>query len=278
MPKFEIEVRAEGQHCFDRRDKTAHVVTGSLRAEQRENPSVDEAMAFHAQLDLASSKLDVDLKALRLCLCAHIEALGAYWYEIDERGEPELVSSTVPQHFISEDRGLLAPRQIHPTNNFLVERRRPVRREYLQLAWDHWDQSMTTSMHHLKFLSLVMALETLFNPGGSEIKYRVARSMAVLLGRDKQRAEDIYEATKLAYDARSQLVHTGRTDKAKKIWLWSVTHQVNRAINKLMLLDLPKETVAEILTRMAFGDADRVTYDKVHMLPEGRDWLKEPRR
>jgi hypothetical protein len=224
-------------------------------------------MGTHRHLDELVVKLERDIRALRLYLCGQIEILGAYWYEMGEKDNPEMVSATVTQRTIDQAGEAVSQRDIKPLNDFLAKRRQPLNHEYIQLAWDHWDQSMGTKPEHLEFLSLVMSLEALFNVSQTDLRYRVARSMAVLLGHDSEHSEDIYGQTKDAYDIRSRLVHTGKSDKLKEFWMWSFRHDVNRAIRRLIELDLPKDTVSEILTRLPFGVGDKITRGSISVLP-----------
>ena len=47
--------------------------------------------------------------------------------------------------------------------------------------------------------------------GNAELNYRLARSLAVLLGKDKDESKDIFEKCKKIYNARSKYLHEGQT-------------------------------------------------------------------
>jgi hypothetical protein len=119
-------------------------------------------------------------------------------------------------------------------------------------------------------------LEALFNVGQTDLRYRVARAMAVLLGQWMHSSETLFEVTKQAYDLRSRLVHTGKAD-LKGFHVDTLRRYVHWAILKMIEVDLPKETVAEILTRLAFGQADSITHRSTKVLRE-RDWWAKFRR
>lgn len=95
-------------------------------------------------------------------------------------------------------------------SHFIAEYHYPPKREYVQLAFDNWDLSNYFMPKQPQFLPLVMALEILFNPGRSEIRYRVSRSMAVLLGKNREKSVDLEKEVKCLYDLRSELVHSGK--------------------------------------------------------------------
>ena len=96
-------------------------------------------------------------------------------------------------------------------NAFLGGTSLPLKPDYLQTALEHWEESLRSTKRHIEFLSLMMALETLFNVGAQDIRYRISRSVAVLLGDDAEDSEYIFESTREAYDVRSKLVLLART-------------------------------------------------------------------
>ena len=100
----------------------------------------------------------------------------------------------------------------------------------------------------------MMAIEVLFNVGQHDIRYRIARSVAVLLGEDKERADFYFDRVREAYDFRSQLVHTGKTKGLNRIDIWFLRSLVRRAIAALIELDMAKDKVADALTKLGFGD------------------------
>jgi hypothetical protein len=101
-----------------------------------------------------------------------------------------------------------------------------------------------------------MSLEVLFNLGQHDVRYRVSRSLAVLLGKDEEQSEYIFEEAKKAYDLRSKLVHTGKATGLESFWRWHFRHTVRDAIVRLIEIDLPKEKVSDALTKLAFGQGE----------------------
>jgi hypothetical protein len=246
------ECRIENGHGY--------VVTASVRIPYEADPKDpygENALRFHHNLELLTEGAARDLRALNLYLGVHAGLFDYYWYVQD--GETQL-----PIHSTSSDKPVqraawrVEPREIPAINAFVRRMRKPLTRDYIRLAWDHWEHAFVAGPIHMELLSLVMALEALFNVGQTDLRYRVARSMAVLLGESPDGSEYVFDAIKDAYDLRSKLVHTGKAD-LKNLWIDSLRTYVRRAILKLIDLDLPKEDVAEILTRMGFGAAYEIT-------------------
>ena len=98
------------------------------------------------------------------------------------------------------------------------------------------------------------ALEALFNTGRSELRYRIARSAAVLLGTDVVRSRRIFRDVRDAYDFRSKVRHTGDTSGVEKLFLWSLSRHVTDAVQTCWHLDLEKKVLADSLSESAFGD------------------------
>jgi|SRR5678815_4881102 hypothetical protein len=107
---------------------------------------------------------------------------------------------------------------------------RPLKHEYIK---DHWDESFTAHQAHIEFLQLMMALEVLFNVGQHDIRYRIARSAAVLLGENRAHAEFIYDTIREAYNLRSQLVHAGKSKDLNMLNVALLRALVQRAITDL---------------------------------------------
>lgn len=278
LPKIEIVVRAEQQHCFDRGDKTAHLITATVDLPFTE-PSADDALVDHYRtLDPLVDRLHADIRSIRLFLCSDIKMVGAYWYRLDQRMRPEMIASEVIQHPVTFGGTSVNNRIAPKLNAFIADRRTPLKRDYLKLAWDHWDQSFGTFPEHREFLSLMTSLEAMFNIGEAELKYRIARSMAVLLGSDLEESDEIFDAIKKAYDIRSRLIHTGNTDRLKELWVWSLRGRVNEALRKLIELNVDKTALSELLTRLPFGLASSLTTERVARMLAARNNARNENR
>ena len=118
---------------------------------------------------------------------------------------------------MKKKQGTISAGIVEESNELIDRLRKPSKHEYIKLAWDHWDQSFRVPLEDLEFLQLMMAIEVLFNVRQHDIRYRIARSVAVLLGEDKGRADFYYDSVREAYDFRSQLVHTGKTKRLNRI-------------------------------------------------------------
>jgi hypothetical protein len=249
LPKSEIEVAVESCEVVPRENLVGHVVVG--RTEMADDTD-DAFVKTHKALGSLEKPLEDVLRLIGLVCCAQVDMPVRYWWSYRD-GKPQMELGMGKQSTIRELPATVSPASARDINAFTSRVRLPIKPDYIQLALDHWDESLSMHTKHLEFLSLMMALEALFNVGAQDIRYRVSRSVAVLLGQDEEASDHIFDAVKEAYDVRSKLVHTGSAVGVKKVWMWSLRHIVRDSIIRLQELNLPKDEVSRLLTRRGFG-------------------------
>jgi hypothetical protein len=132
----------------------------------------------------------------------------------------------------------------------------PFQYDFLQLAFDSFNLSYETNIPNLLFLSLMMSMEALFNPGSSEIAFQISRNAAVLLGKDKNDAEQIFKNMKKLYGKRSNIVHGSKTKENKKISkedIIGLREYVRQSIKEIYFIGKDKDEVIDILNSCGFG-------------------------
>jgi hypothetical protein len=98
----------------------------------------------------------------------------------------------------------------------------------------------------------MIATEVLFNDGSYELKYRITRGMAVLLGTNKNECHEIYSNMKKLYDKRSGLVHTGKAAISTTDVIL-LRHYLRNSIKELLRLRLSKTELSKKLMENGFG-------------------------
>ena len=78
----------------------------------------------------------------------------------------------------------LGDTEIANAQSFLENNEIPFEKPQIQLAFETFELSYESHSLGLAFLSLMISLETLLNPSGHELRYRVSRNTAVLLGKN----------------------------------------------------------------------------------------------
>lgn len=142
--------------------------------------------------------------------------------------------------------------EIPKLQDFLKNTEMPFR-DYIQLAFDNFESSYELHLRDTSFLSLMNGLEALFNPGKGEIRYRLSRNCAVLLGKDKQGTTEIFRNVKGLYDLRSSIVH-GTRRNVEEGELNMLRGYLRESIKRLLGINKPKEEVLGILNESGFGE------------------------
>lgn len=86
--------------------------------------------------------------------------------------------------------------------------------EYLRLAFSSFIECYNIEDEKLKFLMLIICLESIFNKSSKEpIMHIISRHAALTITRDKQAFHDTVKQVKFLYDLRSWIVHGKDDDK-----------------------------------------------------------------
>ncbi|MEM3844532.1 MAG: HEPN domain-containing protein [Candidatus Parvarchaeota archaeon] len=105
--------------------------------------------------------------------------------------------------------------EVEAINNFISENKLPFNDGALQLALESYELSYYTTNPGLSFISSVVAIESLLNPGKGEVSYRVSRNLAALLGKDLPSSVKLYKKMKKFYSIRSSIAHGAKSEGIK---------------------------------------------------------------
>jgi hypothetical protein len=141
---------------------------------------------------------------------------------------------------------------------FAQSRRLPFDRPYLELAFGNFELSYAVADHKLSFLSLMIGLEALLNPSSQELRHRLSRNGAVLLGHDLEESRKIYSDLKRLYDKRSTLVHVG-DEKIDRNDILQLRHYLRDSIKKVSEFAEGKDQLIERLNLLGFGQGHELT-------------------
>lgn len=249
LPRHEIEFRIDLHHsCLDEEGKAAYVVTSAFRAAPDDGEGLPPSHRTR-ELDAA---LEETVALLRLFKDGGVDVVASYVYQVQDR-VAELVSSTTSFDTIGYDPYVLAGDEVRSLNEFLRRWRLPFPLPYLRLAHQQFEQSYWASATALQFLSLMIALEVLFNPGPQELRYRISREVAIVLGDTPGEAESIFRSVQSLYDKRSLLVHSGKAETLTADDVKLLRDYIRRSIVALAGLGIPKDEMVSEINRLGFG-------------------------
>lgn len=128
----------------------------------------------------------------------------------------------------------------------------PFSQDYINLCHENFELSYNVSNYSLAFLSLVTALEVLFNDGEGGATYKLARSTAALLAKDSQEFDKIYKDMKGLYSKRSRAVHRGIGKDISGEDILHVRDYVRRAILAANAINKNKNDLLDYLNQVGF--------------------------
>ncbi len=112
-------------------------------------------------------------------------------------------------------------------------------------------EAYRTGNPDIAFILRITILEMLIE-GNAELSFRLSRSVAVLLGKNRDDSSEIYEKCKKMYSARSTFLHDGSSSKIKKEYGLLALDYSRRVIANLLNRDLKE--VRNTLEVCGFGD------------------------
>lgn len=204
--------------------------------------------------DAVSKYLNDKVTKLRLLREGSIRISLECYFELDEDGFREFKGgseSTLPcEHRLYE---LTGSSEIDLANTFLKSLSIAKLPKYLRFALSNFEQSYEVTHKEFEYLSLMIALEALLNDGKSELRLRISRGCAVLLGHTIDESQEIFKNSRDLYDKRSVLVHTGDGSKVTELDVLSLKDIVRRSLKKSLELNLPKQELSKLLMESGFG-------------------------
>jgi len=180
------------------------------------------------------------------------------YYEVDGQIESFITRystwhiSNTRFHFNEDDQHLL---------NKLNKRNFPFKKNFIQLSFENYEDSYEAQHPILSFMSLMIAMEALFNPGSYELRYRISRNCAVLLGKSKEESLKIFSQLKTIYDIRSRIIHSGNQSEFDNEYISILRHYVREAIKMMIFIDEDKDVTLSKLNTLGFGEIEN--YDSV---------------
>lgn len=193
------------------------------------------------------------VRLLRLFKEGNIMMRFSLFYYL-EGSEPKVVSNIQEGPLSDGTIFKLEPQEATEAGDFIKNAKIPFDRAFLDLAFDSFELSYETHTIPLSFLSLMIAMETLFNQGGNEIGYSLSRNACVLLGEKREQSEEIFREIKQLYSKRSKMVHRGESKKITQENLLRLRWFVREAIKEINLMGEDKPKLLELLNQCGFGD------------------------
>lgn len=180
-----------------------------------------------------------------------------FYYFFIQDNMPKKISSLLYKIYISKDSIFkLSDHEIKDLKKLIEDVNIPFKNKSLKLAFDSFEMSyhMPPPLS-ISFLLLMISMESLFNPSDTgELRFRISRNSAVLIGKDKDDSQSIWKSMKNLYDKRCDMVHTGEFSHITKSDLLILRDYVRRAIIEFYKKGKNKEEILEMLNEIGFGE------------------------
>ncbi|CDG54825.1 MULTISPECIES: HEPN domain-containing protein [Halomonadaceae] len=204
---------------------------------------------FHGQI---SKYLGDRINKLRLFKEGSIR-ISIEFYYTDEDDELEMFSSMENTLFCENRLFSLNQNEVPLVNEYLSSQLIGKLPKYLEFSLSNFEQSYHVPHIEFEFLSLMISLEALLNDGKTELRLRVSRGCAVLLGEDRESSREIFKVARELYDKRSALVHTGDRKKINKNDVLKMKELVRKSLKRALELNLSKQDLSQLLMESGFG-------------------------
>ncbi len=193
------------------------------------------------------------IRLLRLFREGNVFLRFSCFYHMKD-SEPAIFQITREGPLADTTRFELGDKEIADAQSFLANNKIPFGNSHVQLAFASFELSYETHNLGLAFLSLMISLETMLNPGNNELSYRVSRNTAVLLGNNLEESKNIFAEVKALYSKRSKLVHTGKHETIIREDVLNLRSYVRRTIKEMTEIGGERTYILDILNTSGFGE------------------------
>ena len=236
----------------DIRARKSRLIHNSFKMDKKELTKMISSKAQKFEVEYVQGYLEPTIRLLRLFKEGNI-CMPLHCFYINNKNPKRLMEMGTIRHIVIEP-FTLNSNEITDLQKFIENTKIPFSYSYLQLAFENFEVSYELLNYYLSFLSLMIALETLFNPGQTELRYRISRNTAVLLGGNSDEdSKTIFSKVKRLYDLRSEVVHTGKKTIIKKDDLLLLRHYVRESIKEIYKLNKNKDKLLEYLNSCGFN-------------------------
>jgi hypothetical protein len=238
---------------FNTSEQRMYVISKSLQNVSSCNSS--KVFLEIAKFDntLVIDYLEPTIRLMRLFKEGDIRMPVKFYYLLQNDKIEERMRGEFGQHISNEPYHLEAS-EIPILRSFIQNMELPFKRDFLQLSFENFELSYEILDIQLAFLVLMIGLETLLNPFHDEVRYRVSRNIAVLLGEDRGNSEEIFAQAKKLYDKRSEIVHSGKKRIIEKEDLLKLRGYLRKAIKETYFMGKEKSEITDLLNSRGFGE------------------------
>jgi len=257
LPLIEVYKKLDSDlSCLNTSEKKFYFIINSLEIDIKMNDKriSNKLLSEVAKFDkLVYDYLYPIIHLMRLFKEGNISMPLLHYYFIDNDIPTPYKSITTPTAVLKEPYTLESS-EVPELLTFIQNTKLPFAKPFLQITFENFELSYQISDINLSFLVLMISLETLFNLGHQELRYRVSRNAAVLLGKGNEDSKNIFSKIKKLYDKRSKFVHTGESNIINREDLLRLRYYVGESIKEINKINKNKNELLNLLNSCGFGE------------------------
>ena len=240
--------------CVNVSEKKIYVITNSIEIDVKMNDK--EISTEVAKFDkLVYDYLHPIIRLMRLFKEGNISMPWVYYYFIDNDDIPRPYKRIIMPLRVLKGPYTIESSEIPELLEFIKNTKLPFAKSFLMLAFDNFELSYEIGDINLSFLTLMISLEALLIPrGGQELRYRVSRNVAVLLGKENGDSKNIFSNIEKLYNKRSNFVHTGEPNIINRKDLLELRYYVRESIKEINKISRNKDELINLLDSCGFGE------------------------
>lgn len=257
IPEFLGRPRVDKKGYLNREEGNAYIISNLIDGIESTKPGEIDNKNFNVidRYEIKYGKyLDEKLTLMRLFKEGHLFMPERYYFFEDDESPIFLVRTGMGKDARRGTTYSLEKSELQDLQTFIQSIKLPFINPSLRLA--HQNFEMAYSIYHkdLSFLVLMISMESLFNLSGEgELRYRISRNTAVLIGKDKEDSANIWIKMKKLYGKRCDIVHQGKPNAVTEDDVKDLRDYVIRSIKEFYKIGKNKDEILKLLNSSGFG-------------------------
>lgn len=245
-----------GFQCYNFSEQRIYTISKTLENMSSHDPSKVFSETTRFDNTLVRGHLEPVIRLMRLFKEGDIRMPVRFYYRV-QNDTPQGSMHVESGGHVSNEPYHLEASEMPALQSLIQSVELPFKRDFLHLAFENFELSYEISDMQLAFLVLMIGLETLLNPSLYEVRYRVSRNAAVLLGKNREHSEEIFAQVKKLYDKRSKIVHSGKRKTIEKRDLLELRDYLRKAIIEIHHIGKEKNEITDSLDSHGFGEKSK---------------------
>jgi len=257
IPEFLGRRRVDDKGYLNREEGNVYIISNLIDGIESTKPGEIDNKNFNVidRYEIIHGKyLDEKLTLMRLFKEGHLFMPERYYFFEDDESPIFLVRTGMGKDARRGTTYSLKKSELQDLQTFIQSIKLPFIEPSLRIAHQNFEMAYSIYDKDLSFLVLMIGMESLFNPGGGKLTYKISRNTAVLIGKDKDDSRNIFRKMKELYGKRCDIVHQGKPNAVTEDDVKDLRDYVIRSIKEFYKIGESKDKILELLNSCGSGD------------------------